>query len=127
MHFIYSFLTAFVLGLSIASDLPYEELEQAFLSSDSQGIASMGKDKMLITVLDKEGAYSQSQAVLILKDFFAKKPVTSFKFTYKGKESNDGAFAMGEYISKTENFKVTFQFKRMKETYKIERLSIEKS
>lgn len=127
MHFIYSFLTAFVLGLSGASDLPYEELEQAFLSSDSQAIASMGKDKMLITVLDKEGAYSQSQAVLILKDFFAKKPVTSFKFTYKGKESNDGAFAMGEYISKAENFKVTFQFKRIKETYKIERLSIDKN
>lgn len=127
MHFIYSFLTAFIFGLSVSSDLPYTELEQAFLNADSQEIAALGKDKMLISILDKEGAYSQSQAVLILKDFFAKKPVSSFKFTYKGKETNDGAFAMGEYVSKLESFKVTLQFKKIKENFKIERLSIDKN
>jgi hypothetical protein len=126
MRFLYSFITSIVIGLFGASDIPYSELEQAFNSSDAQAIASMGKDKFMINVFDKEGIYSTSQATLILKDFFSKKPVTSFKFTFKGKESNENTFALGEYISKNESFKVSIQFKKLKEQTKIERLSIEK-
>jgi hypothetical protein len=125
MGFIYSFLTVFLLTLNLASDIPYTELEQAFSSGNAQAISSMGKEKMLISILDKEGAYSQSQATQVLKDFFTKKPVSSFKFTFKGKETNDGSFAIGEYVSKQDNFRVTVQFKKLNQQFKIERLTIE--
>jgi hypothetical protein len=111
--------------LNLASDIPYTELEQAFSSGNAQAISSMGKEKMLISILDKEGAYSQSQATQVLKDFFTKKPVSSFKFTFKGKETNDGSFAIGEYVSKQDNFRVTVQFKKLNQQFKIERLTIE--
>jgi hypothetical protein len=125
MGFIYSFLTVFLLSLNLASDIPYTELEQAFSNGNAQAISSMGKEKMLISILDKEGAYSQSQATQVLKDFFTKKPVSSFKFTFKGKETNDGSFAIGEYVSKQDNFRVTVQFKKLNQQFKIERLTIE--
>lgn len=125
MSFIYSFLTVFLLSLNLSSDIPYAELEQAFSSGNAHAISSMGKEKMLISILDKEGAYSQSQATQVLKDFFTKKPVSSFKFTFKGKETSDGSFAIGEYTSKQENFRVTVQFKKLNQQFKIERMTIE--
>ena len=127
MAFIYSFLVTFVFGLAHPADVPYEELESAFSSGNAGAIAAMGKEKMLISVIDKEAAYSQSQATLVLKDFFSKKPVTSFKFIFKGKESTDGTFAIGTYVSRAENFRVTIHFKKTGTDFRIERLTIEKN
>lgn len=79
-----------------------------------------------MNVLGKEGAYSKSQANLVLKDFFTKKPGTSFKFIFKGKETSDGSFAIGNYESKSETFRVTINFKKEGSDYKIESLAIEK-
>lgn len=127
MAFVYSFLITFLFGLSNPADVPYSDLENAFSTGNAAAIAAMGKEKMLISIIDKEAAYSQSQATLILKDFFSKKPVTSFKFNFKGKESADGTFAIGIYTSKAENFRVTIHFKKIGTDFKIERLTIEKS
>jgi hypothetical protein len=78
-------------------------------------------------VLGKEGAYSASQANLVLKDFFTKKPGSSFKFIFKGKETSDGSFAIGNYESKQESFRVTIHFKKINSDFKMESLSIEKT
>lgn len=127
MAFIYSFLVSFLFSLSNPADVPYSELESAFSTGNAAAISAMGKEKMLISIIDKEAAYSQSQATLVLKDFFSKKPASSFKFNFKGKESADGTFAIGIYTSKTENFRVTIHFKKIGADFKIERLTIEKS
>ena len=127
MSFAYSFLIAFIFSFANPADVPYSELETAFNSGNATSIANMGKEKMLISILDKEAVYSQSQAALVLKDFFSKKPATSFKFNFKGKESADGSFAIGVYTSKTESYRVSIHFKKMGNDFKIERLTIEKS
>jgi len=127
MGLVYIFLTSIVLSITAQSDIPYSSIEKAFSSNDAGNIVSMGKDKMLINVLGKEGAYSQSQANLVLKDFFTKKPGSTFKFIFKGKESADGSFAIGNYESKSESFRVTIHFKKISGDFKIESLIIEKS
>lgn len=127
MSFAYSFLIAFIFSFANPADVPYSELESAFASGNATSIAQMGKEKMLISILNKEAAYSQSQATLVLKDFFSQKPATSFKFNFKGKESADGSFAIGIYTSKAESFRVSIHFKKMGNDFKIERLTIEKS
>jgi hypothetical protein len=127
MAFAYSFLIAFIFSFVNPADVPYSELEVAFNTGNATSIAQMGKEKMLISILDNEGAYSQSQATLVLKDFFSKKPATSFKFNFKGKESADGSFAIGIYTSKAESFRISIHFKKMGNDFKIERLTIEKS
>ena len=62
-----------------------------------------------------------------LKDFFNKKPNSSFKFIFKGKETPEGSFAIGNYVSKGESFRVTIQFKKNGIDFKIESLTIEKA
>lgn len=127
MSFLYAFLTSLIVSLSIQSEIPYSSIEKAFIANDTEVIVSLGREKMLVSILGKEGAYSQSQANLVLKDFFQKKPGNTFKFIFKGKESSDGSFAIGTYESKTESFRVTIHFKKIGADYKIESLSIEKS
>ena len=128
MSFLYVFLTSIVLSLSAQSDIPYSSIEKAFVTNDAGDIVALGKDKMLINILGKEGAYSQSQANLVLKDFFTKKPGSSFKFIFKGKESADGSFAIGTYESKSsESFRVTIHFKKIGSDFRIESLNIEKN
>ncbi len=126
MGYLYSFLTAVIFSLSLQSSIPYSSIEKAFSSNNASEITALGKEKILLNVLGKEGAYSKSQANLVLKDFFTKKPGTSFKFIFKGKETSDGSFAIGNYESKSETFRVTINFKKEGSDYKIESLAIEK-
>ena len=113
--------------MNIQSEIPYSTIEKAFVSNDAASIIGLGKDKILLNVLGKEGAYSTSQANLVLKDFFTKKPGSTFKFIFKGKETSDGSFAIGNYESKQESFRVTIHFKKINGDFKMESLTIEKT
>ena len=124
--FLYAVLTSIVLVFTGQTEIPYSAVEKAFSTGNAADITALGKDKMLINILGKESVYSQSQATMVLKDFFTKKPVTSFKFVYKGKETADGSNAIGAYDSKGESFRVNVRFKKIGSDYKIEGLSIEK-
>ena len=126
MGYFYTFLTSIIL-LFNTTEIPYSNLEVAFSENNPNTIVALGKEKILLNILGTEGAYSQSQAALVLKDFFIKKPSTSFKFTFKGKETNEGTFAIGSYFSKIENFRITIQFKKINSEFKIESLTIEKA
>ena len=127
MGYLYTFLISILITFNTINDIPYTNIEEAFLENNPNGIVSYGKDKLLLNVLGIEGAYSQSQATLVLKDFFIKKPGDSFKFIFKGKETIEGSFAIGNYTSKTETFRITIQFKKINSDYKIESLTIEKA
>jgi hypothetical protein len=126
MYLIYSIITSLFLSINISSNVPYSAIEKAFESNNAQEIVVLGKSKILINVIGKEGAYSQSQASLVLKDFFAKNPGKQFSFVFKGKEAADGTFAIGNYVTQSnEKFRVTIYFKNSGGDYKIESLTIE--
>ena len=127
MGILYTIFVAFLLNLNSTSEIPYSSLENAFTENNARDIVAIGKDKILFNILGNEGAYSHSQATLILKDFFIKKPGVSFKFIFKGKETAEGSFAIGSYATKTETFRITIQFKKMNSDFKIESLNIEKA
>jgi len=127
MGLLYTLLATFLLNFYVVTDIPYTSVENAFLSGDAAKIVSYGKETMLVNVCDKSGAYSQSQASLVLKDFFSKKPANSFRFSFKGKETEEGTFAIGTYISKGEAFRVTIKWKKFGADYRIESITIDKS
>ena len=125
MSFIYAALASLLFSLGIFGDVPYASIDSAFESNNPNAIVALGKSKILINVLGKEGVYSQSQAALVLKDFFTRKPGNDFNFYFKGKETADGTFAIGNYISRGEQFRITIHFKTEGDQYKIESLRIE--
>ena len=126
MALIYTLFTSFILSFGTLQTVPYSKVEAAFEQNNADAVVSLAKDKVLINILGTEGAYSKSQAVLVVKDFFTKKPGNSFDFMFKGEQSNEGSFAIGTYISKGEKFRVTLHFKKIGAEFKVESLSIEK-
>lgn len=126
MHFIYAFLTSIFLTAQVTT-IPYDKVESGFKANNAKEIVELGKEKLFVNILGEEGAYSQSHAKLVLSNFFKKHKGNSFVFTFKGKESSEGSFGVGEYktIDK-EMFRVTVHFKKMGKLNKIESLSIEK-
>lgn len=93
-------------------------------SNDAKSIVGYSKEKVLLNLLGKEGAYNHSQAELILDEFFDKKPKGTFTFIFKGKETSDGTFAVGTYTVKNESFRTTFHFRTVKSESKLESLTI---
>lgn len=127
MTFIYSSILAVLISFGMQTDVPYATLERAFSSNNASGITVSGKEKMMMNVTGKEGAYSKSQAEQVLKDFFSKKPGGTFTFIFKGKVTSDGTFAIGNYEVRGETYRVTIHFKKEGSEFKIESLNIEKS
>jgi hypothetical protein len=126
MFLVYSLVTSILLSANIVSSVPYTTIEKAFESNNAKEITALGKTKILVNILGKEGAYSQSQANLVLQDFLTKHSCTSFDFIFKGKESDDGTFAIGNYSTRSEKYRVTIYFKKEQSAFKIESLTIEK-
>lgn len=112
--------------LNPVTEVPYASVESAFQSGDANRIIGYGKPKLLLNIQGIQSAYSPAQANQVLKDFFQKKPVTNFRFTYKG-TTDDGATAIGTYNSKSENFRVTVRWSKTGSDYFIESIAIEKS
>jgi hypothetical protein len=125
MGFILSLIASFILSFNAVTDANFTAVEQAFGREDAAKIVSYGKDKILLQIQGKEGVYAQSQATQLLKDFFNRKPVSSFRFTFRGKESDDSPLTTGTYTSKNESFRVTIKWKHIGSELKIESLSIE--
>jgi len=125
MGFILSLIASFILSFNAVTDANFTAVEQAFGREDAAKIVSYGKDKILLQIQGKEGVYAQSQATQLLKDFFNRKPVSSFRFTFRGKESDDSPLTTGTYTSKSESFRVTIKWKHIGSELKIESLSIE--
>ena len=126
MNTFLALLTSVIFSLNFSSEVPYSSLEKAFKANQSADIVSLGKEMMVINILSNEGVYSSQQATLVLKNFFSKHPGNSFEYTFKGKQTSDGAFAISNYFSKSEKYRVTIHFKKINASYKIESLSIEK-
>lgn len=125
MYLVFSLVTSIMLSLNLSTSVPYSSIEKSFESNNASGIVTLGKSKLLINILGKEGAYSQSQAKLVLQDFMSKNSCSSFEFIFKGKESNEGSFAIGNYNSRSKKYRVTIYFKKEQANYKIESLTIE--
>ncbi len=124
MNALIKLVASLVILFSTTSDIPYGTLEKAMESNDAKSIINLGKEKILLNILGKEGAYTQSQAQLILSDFFTKKPKGAFSFIFRGKETSDGIFAVGNYVVKSESFRTTFHFRTIKSESKLESLTI---
>jgi hypothetical protein len=126
MNSFITLVTGILIFLANSSDIPYSTIEKAIKANDSKTIIQLGKDPIQLNILGKEGAYKHSQAEMILGDFFTKIPKGDFVFVFKGKETSDGTFAIGKYTLKKESYRLSFHFREIKTSSKLESLTIEK-
>ena len=127
MNSMLSLVLSFLLILSTAADIPYATIQRDMEENNAKGIVAMGKEKVILSVFGKEGVYNSTQAMMVLDEFFNKKPKGNFNFIFKGKESSEGVLlVVGNYIVNKETYRCTFQFRAEKSLARWDNLSIEK-
>ncbi len=95
--------------IAYSEDLP-DAVINAINSGNAKSLAAYFNNTIELTLLDKEGVYSKTQAEIILKDFFEKYPVKQFKVLHQGgKESSK--YAIGTLSTDSNTFRITLFFK----------------
>ncbi|MCW3807090.1 DUF4783 domain-containing protein [Plebeiibacterium marinum] len=117
----------FVFGGCLASmnaQLPNNIIE-ATRNANAQELSNYFNGKIELVLPQKSGVFSNSQAKLILEDFFKHNPTISFKVIHQGKRQNS-AFAIGKYQSNKSTYRFYFLTKNKDDKTYIHQLRIEK-
>ena len=101
-----------------------DNILKAFKNGDSKALSANLSTNVEMAILEKEGIYSKAQAIQVLNNFFKKYPVKKFNFIHKG--GKEGCrYAIGEYFSNVEKFRITIYLKNLNEKLIIHQIRIQ--
>ena len=104
-------------------DIP-GEIVNAFKSGNATLLSKYFNPTIELTVFDKEGIYSKTQAEIILRNFFAENPPKQFQILHQGGK-DDSKYAICSLTSETSKYRVTLLLKTMETQVYIHQLRIE--
>jgi hypothetical protein len=122
----YIFFLASLLFFSftyLSEDIPVQVIN-AFSTGNASLLAQSFNNTIELTLFDKEEIYSETQAEMILRDFFSKHKPTQFKIIHQGGKENS-KYAIGNLVCGAESFRVTFLLKSEGNNIFIHQLRIE--
>ncbi len=121
-------LIIFILLFGITNEsfcqLP-DSIIKATQNANAQELSQYFNGKIELVLPQKSGVFSESQAKLVLEDFFKHNPIKSFKIIHQGKRENS-AFAIGKYQSNNNVYRFYFLTKNKENITYIHQLRIEK-
>lgn len=123
MNWIYIVISSFAMLLAQSAQQQFDKFSSGMSSGNASVVTSLSGDNMLLKIDGSERSYSKTQATSVLSDFFKKHPSKGFTLSHKS-ETDKNAMAFGEYQS-DQRFKVSVQFVRNGNAYKLGRLAIE--
>lgn len=119
-------LTIMIFGLTLES---YSQFPEAIIlatkKANAEELANYFNCKVELVLPQKSGVFSNSQARLILEDFFNKNPSTQFKIIHQGDRENS-SFAIGKYQTINKVYRFYFLTKTKDNKTYIHQLRIEK-
>ncbi len=121
------FFAIFLSALLLASFRPAESIDDVVAAIKTGNAAAVSKffdNTVEITLPDKGGSYSKSQAEIVLKDFFANNPVKSFEVIHKG-ENAGSQYCIGTLVTKNGPFRTTVYMKQKKDGQLLQELRFE--
>ncbi|MEA3504755.1 MAG: DUF4783 domain-containing protein [Bacteroidota bacterium] len=102
------------------------EVAKLVSANNTAQLSSYFHDPVDLNINGKKGVFSKQQSIVMIKDFFAKYPVKSFKINHSGSSQKGMIYSIGTYKSKSENFRTYFLFKKEGKKYKIYQFHFEK-
>lgn len=109
----------------VRSEVP-DGIVAAFKTGNAKDLAKYFNNTIELVIFDKEGIYNKPQAEQILKDFFAKNPLTkdSFRLIHEvGKEASK--YVIGNLYTTKGVYRISFLIKTVNNIPLIDQLRIE--
>lgn len=118
-----------VCGLVMSFSLvdPFGSVTTALQKGNVEVLSHYFDNMVEITLPGKTNSYSKSQAVVILKDFFSRNSVKSFKLIHKGKSGQGSSFGIGNLTTSNGVYRTTFFFRQKGDDMVLQELRFEKS
>jgi hypothetical protein len=123
--FIVTVVFAFCLVFSASAQIP-RNISVALKAGNSASLSDHFNENIELTILEKDGIYSKTQAEQIVKDFFAANSPKVFNLLHEG--GKGGAhYAIGELKTDNGTYRVYFLIKMINNQSFINQLRIEKN
>ena len=101
------------------------QVAAALKVGNSKEIAKLFSNNVELTILDKEGVYSKTQAELIIKDFFNSHQVENYTVIHNGGNDAPSKYVIGELKTDKQTFRVFYLLKTDGKQQIISQLRIE--
>lgn len=105
---------------------PFTNVATALKKGSVEELSKYFDNMVEITLPTNANAYSKSQAIVILKEFFSNNPVKSFQMIHKGNSGEGSSFGIGNLVTDKGTYRTTFFFKQKGDSFVIQELRFEK-
>ena len=102
----------------------FKSIEAAIKGNDVVALSQYFNNNLEITLLDYEKVCSKNQAQMVVKDFFARNPLTKFNMIHVG-GSGSAWYGMGTYETASRQFDTNVFIKKYGSVYLIDRIRFE--
>ena len=114
-----------IIGLSSFINPISDEIATAIKTGDAKTIAKHFNKSVDLSIPENEGAFSKTQAELILKTFFSKNTPSDFKIVHNGDSKNNSHYSIGNLTTSKGIFRTYILYKEVNKTVTILELRIE--
>ncbi len=112
-----------VMGTAFPIDL--EKIALAIESGNANKLSQYFDNSVEITILKEEEVYSQSQAKMVLKNFFDKHEPSSFDIIHKGSSNKGSEYCIGTLVANDRSFRTYIYVKQKGESFRIQEIRFE--
>ncbi len=99
------------------------EVKESIKAGSSKELSNYLNSSVDVTMNGDMGTYSKTQAEFILRDFFKENPPSSFTIVHQGASKGGLPYAIGQYLSGSNTFRVWMRIKNEGNRYLIHEIS----
>lgn len=103
-----------------------DDITLAIRSGNAREVAKYFDTSVEITIHNESKVYSKPQAEMVLKDFFAKNPVSSFNIIHKGTSNEGSQYGIGTLVTSGGSFRTYVYIKQKGSAFYIQEMRFEK-
>jgi len=100
-----------------------DDVKEAIKAGSSKECAKFFNESLDVTIDGEMKSYSRIQAEYVLRDFFKQHPPASFNIVHEGSSKGGLSFAIGQYVSKSDTYRVWMRIKNTSSQYLIHEIS----
>jgi hypothetical protein len=103
-----------------------DQVKDAIKAGSSKELSRFLNQTIDVTIDGKLQNYSKAQAEFVLRDFFKAHPPSDFNIIHQGSSKGGQPFAIGEYISGPDKYRVWMKIKTVNKDQLIQEISFVK-
>lgn len=120
-----AFALAFMLHAqsSYAQDIEFEKISKIIKAGNAKDLVKQFSASVELNIDGEEANFSKAQAEAVIKDFFTRSSPTSFVINHKGASKGGLPYAIGEYKSNSDTYRVWIRLQKTGTQFLVDEMS----